>query len=177
MRSGPRGGNDIAPVNVFGMRAALLVVLVVVGVMSGSCASRPKQSVDPTVLVAPPYDSTKHDPPGVIFRNVFTPGDSAFGVFQVEKPVAASPANQPPASPPELRRTKPQGEVIAQFVVDTTGRADMKTFKVLRSSDDLFSESVRRALIRYQFFPAEVGGRKVRQRVEMPFIFNVMSPN
>jgi TonB family protein len=70
----------------------------------------------------------------------------------------------------------PHGEVVVQFVVDTTGRPDMRTLKVLQSSDDLFSESVRRALLRYRFFPAEIAGRKVRQLVKMPFIFSVMSP-
>jgi protein TonB len=58
-------------------------------------------------------------------------------------------------------------------VVDTSGRADMNTFKVLKSTNDLFSAAVRSALPRMKFFPAEVGGHKVRQLVQQPFTFNI----
>ena len=39
-----------------------------------------------------------------------------------------------------LRSANVEGEVLAQFVVDTTGRAEMGTFKVLKSSHDLFTQ-------------------------------------
>lgn len=155
------------------MMRFLTSAALVVAAASTGCASRQKPGADPTVLIAPPYDSTKRDP------NAFTlqVNDSTRVVVLVEKPVTPDPSNEPPAFPPELRRTKPHGEVLAQFVVDTTGRAEMKSFKVLRSSDDLFSESVRRALPRFRFSPAEIAGRKVRQQVTMPFVFFGMSPN
>jgi protein TonB len=66
--------------------------------------------------------------------------------------------------------------VLAQFVVDTLGRADMSTFHVLKSTDSLFTQAVYAALPRYQFTPAELGGRNVRQLVQMPFQFNVTPP-
>jgi protein TonB len=64
-----------------------------------------------------------------------------------------------------------EGRVLAQFVVDVSGKADMGTFKVLESSHDLFTQSVRSALPRMRFFPAEIGGKKVRQVVQQPFVF------
>jgi protein TonB len=64
-----------------------------------------------------------------------------------------------------------EGEVLAQFVVDTTGRADMSTFKVLKSSHELFTQSVRNVLPNMRFYPAEIGGRKVKQMVQQPFTF------
>ena len=39
-----------------------------------------------------------------------------------------------------LRSANVEGEVLAQFVVDTTGRADMSTFKVLKSTHELFTQ-------------------------------------
>jgi protein TonB len=72
-----------------------------------------------------------------------------------------------------LRSANVEGEVLAQFVVDTLGRAGMQTFKVLKSSHDLFTNSVKSALSNMRFYPAEVGGRKVKQLVQMPFQFTL----
>ena len=66
-----------------------------------------------------------------------------------------------------------KGTVMAQFVVDTTGRADVSTFKILDSPHELFSAAVRNALPKMRFIPAEVGGHKVKQLVQQPFVFNI----
>lgn len=93
--------------------------------------------------------------------------------FQVEKPAAQAPGSTSPQYPETLRSAGIEGEVDAKFVVDTSGRADMKTFEVLKATNDLFAAAVRSALPRMRFFPAEVGGRKVRQLVQQPFMFNI----
>jgi periplasmic protein TonB len=99
--------------------------------------------------------------------------DQAYFEFQVEKPALALPGNPSPRYPDVLRESNVEGEVLAQFVVDTSGRADMKTFKVLKSSHDLFTASVRSVLPSMKFYPAEVGGRKVKQLVQLPFAFKL----
>jgi periplasmic protein TonB len=99
--------------------------------------------------------------------------DQPYFEFQVEKQVAPQPGNPAPRYPDMLRSANVEGEVLAQFVVDTTGRAEMNTFKVLKSSHDLFTNSVKQALANMHFFPAEVGGRKVKQLVQMPFVFSL----
>jgi len=93
--------------------------------------------------------------------------------FQVEKQVQLVPGQPSPNYPDVLRQSGFEGEVMAQFVVDTTGRADMSTFKELKSSHKLFTDAVKQILPRYKFFPAENGGRKVPQLVQMPFDFNI----
>ena len=98
-------------------------------------------------------------------------GDQPYFDFQVEKPVVAAPGSAGPAYPDMLRSAGIEGQVLAQFVVDTTGRADMATFKALRSDNDLFTVAVKNALQRMRFLPAEVGGRKVKQLVQQPFVF------
>jgi len=93
--------------------------------------------------------------------------------FQVEKQVAPYPTNQAPRYPDMLRSANVEGEVLAQFVVDTTGRADMREFKILKSTHDLFTAAVKSALPQMRFYPAEVGGHKVKQLVQMPFQFSL----
>jgi len=100
-------------------------------------------------------------------------GDQPYFDFQVEKPVVMAPGAQGPQYPDMLRTAGIEGTVLAQFVVDTTGRAEMNTFKVLKSDNDLFSNSVKNALQRMRFLPAEVGGRKVKQLVQQPFQFSL----
>ena len=101
--------------------------------------------------------------------------DQPYFEFQVEKQVAPMPNNAGPRYPDMLRSANVEGEVLAQFVVDTTGRADMSTFKVLKSTNDLFTNSVKNVLPKWHFYPAETGGRKVKQVVQQPFIFKAPS--
>ncbi len=49
----------------------------------------------------------------------------------------------------------------------------LDTFKVLKSTHDLFTQSVRTVLPNMRFSPAEIGGRKVKQLVQMPFPFSI----
>jgi periplasmic protein TonB len=95
-----------------------------------------------------------------------------FFEFQVEKPVAPL-NNVAPTYPSMLQSQGVAGQVIAQFVVDTTGRADVSTFKSIESTHDLFTAAVKNALPRMRFQPAEVGGRKVKQLVQQAFAFNL----
>ena len=99
--------------------------------------------------------------------------DQPYFEFQVEKQVAPMPNNAGPRYPDMLRSANVEGEVLAQFVVDTSGRAEMNTFKVLKSSHDLFTNAVKAALANMKFYPAEVGGRHVKQLVQMPFQFTL----
>ena len=99
--------------------------------------------------------------------------DQPYFDFQVEKQVAFVAGSAAPRYPDELRKRHVEGEVLAQFVVDATGRPDASTFKVLKSSDELFASAVRSALGGMRFKPAEVGGRAVKQVVQMPFVFSL----
>jgi periplasmic protein TonB len=97
--------------------------------------------------------------------------DQPYFEFQVEKQVQTAPGSPQPRYPDMLKSANGEGEVLAQFVVDTTGRAEMNTFKVLKSSHELFTQSVRNVLPNMRFYPAEIGGRKVKQMVQQPFTF------
>src|SRR5512132_2761656 len=91
--------------------------------------------------------------------------DQPYFEFQVEKPVVPAPGSISPRYPDMLRQAGVEGEVLAQFVVDTTGKAEAGSLKILKSSHDMFVQSVKNALPQMKFIPAEVGGRKVKQLV------------
>jgi protein TonB len=66
-----------------------------------------------------------------------------------------------------------EGEVLAQFVVNADGTVDVSTFKVVKSSHELFTQSVRNALPNMRYQPAMVGDRAVRQLVQSPFTYSI----
>jgi TonB family protein len=96
-----------------------------------------------------------------------------FFEFQVEKVAELAPGNAAPRYPDLLRSANVEGEVLAQFVVDTTGHVDMSSLKVLKTTHDLFTNSVKQSLPDIKFSPALVGGRKVKQLVQMTFPFSL----
>jgi protein TonB len=78
-----------------------------------------------------------------------------------------------PRYPATLRSAGIEGRVLAEFVVDTLGRADLATLHFPELANPLFGDAVREALARYRFLPGEVAGRKVRTRVAVPFDFRL----
>jgi TonB family protein len=97
--------------------------------------------------------------------------DQPYFEFQVEKTAAQLPGQSSVRYPDMLKSANVEGEVLAQFIVDTDGRYVEGSFKVLKSSHDLFTAAVRNHLPNLRFSPAEVGGRKVKQLVQQPFTF------
>ncbi len=100
-------------------------------------------------------------------------GDQPYFEFMVEKPVTEASNTARPRYPDILKSAGVEGEVLAQFVVDTTGRVEPGSFKVLKASHPLFEAAVRAALPGMRFIPAEVGNKRVRQLVQQPFVFAI----
>lgn len=103
-----------------------------------------------------------------------TGSDQPYFEFQVEK-VVVRIGGDTPEYPASLRDAGVKGEVIAQFVVGENGRYEPGTLKILSSSNGAFTEAVKRALPGMRFSAAQIGGRKVKQLVQMPFQFNIKS--
>jgi protein TonB len=78
-----------------------------------------------------------------------------------------------PRYPATLRSAGIEGSVLAEFVVDTLGRAELTTLRFPELANPLFGDAVREALARFRFEPGEVAGRKVRTRVAVPFEFRL----
>jgi len=92
--------------------------------------------------------------------------------FQVEK-VVEKIGGEAPEYPSMLRESGVEGQVLAQFVVNESGRYEGGTLKILSSSNPAFSAAVKDALPRMRFSAAQIGGKKVQQLVQMPFQFHI----
>ncbi len=112
-------------------------------------------------------------PDGIEGGTIVAPANGVYSALQVEKAVVPLPGATGPAYPEMLRSAGVEGSVLATFVVDTSGRADLVSFTVQHSDHALFASAVRTALARMRFLPAEAGGRKVPQLVQQTFQFNL----
>jgi protein TonB len=92
---------------------------------------------------------------------------------QVDRQASLRPGTPPPRYPDPLRIAGVEGQVVAVFIVNERGRAELGSLRFTRSDNALFEAAVRDALANLRFVPAEVGGRKVRQLVQMPFVFRL----
>jgi hypothetical protein len=81
-------------------------------------------------------------------------------VDRIPAPVAMKPApfQQMPES---ALRKDGSAEIKIDILVDTLGRADMKTFKVVKVSNKWFAESVRGVIGKWTFTPALLAGCRV----------------
>jgi periplasmic protein TonB len=134
-------------------------------------------SIDAAGIVAKPGDfpttSVGADAPNAGGDGGAGSVHAPFRADQVEKQVALVPGAAPPRYPELLRSSGIEGQVIALFVVDEHGRSEEDSVRFVRSDNQLFEGAVRVALRRMRFIPAEVGGRRVRQLVQMPFVFTL----
>lgn len=101
------------------------------------------------------------------------PYGSPFRADQVDRQVGLISGVRPPAYPEALRSAGIEGKVLVEFVVDERGQPVQGSIRVVQSDHDLFTDAVRVALRRQRFTPAEVGGKKVSQLVQMPFVFTL----
>lgn len=92
--------------------------------------------------------------------------------FQVEKAVVKI-GGEAPNYPESLKSSGVEGTVLAQFVVNESGRYEGGTLKILSSSNPAFTAAVKDALPRMRFSAAQIGGKKVQQLVQMPFQFHL----
>jgi TonB family protein len=150
-------------------RPAMLLASLVIfatGAATGGLAVLAWDSPPPREVVRAPGR------PGAVPSPARSTGGTPYYEFQVEKPVVAL-NTAAPSYPAALQAQGVTGRVVAQFVVDETGRVDVGTFRVIESSHELFSSAVRAALPRMRFQPAEIAGRRVKQLVQQPFVFQL----
>ena len=95
---------------------------------------------------------------------------------EVDSVAERDPNSEGPAYPPHLLAKNVQGAVLVQFVVDTTGRPDFASFRVIAATDSAFASAVRQSMLHMHFRPAKLQGRPVPQLVEQNFIFKISKP-
>ena len=92
---------------------------------------------------------------------------------QVERSAGFADGFKGPVYPADLKAKRIEGSVLAQFVVNADGSAEMSSFKVLRGDNPGFIDAVRDAVGAGLFTPALVGGRPVKQLMQQPFAFSL----
>ena len=102
---------------------------------------------------------------------VSTPGD-AIGEATADEPVRVR-VESVPRYPLALRAMGAEGVVEMEFVVDTTGRADLATVRIISSPDERFTAAVRLALRETRFVPGRYHDRAVRTLVRRAYHFQL----
>lgn len=100
---------------------------------------------------------------------------NAFTLLDVDSAATRDPDSAVPLYPRVLELKGIEGSALVRFVVDTDGRADIETFRIVEESHRLFGQAVRDALPRMKFRPALMGEKTVRQLIEIPFGFRLVT--
>jgi hypothetical protein len=87
-------------------------------------------------------------------------------VDRLPTPRALVPAPLPVKSMPEAVRSAKYNAVKITVLVDTLGRPDMRTFAVVKTTHPWLASSVKSAVARWKFQPAELAGCKVPRQFE-----------
>jgi TonB family protein len=88
-----------------------------------------------------------------------------------EKPAVLS--GPVPVYPELLKQAQITGRVLVQAIVDTLGRAEPNSVKVLQSPNPGFDQSAKNYILKTLFRPARVHGRAVRVLVQIPIDFRL----
>jgi protein TonB len=94
-----------------------------------------------------------------------------FTVDQVDAKAELAVSSPSVRYPEQLFAEGVGGSVVAEFIVDTTGRVEEGTFGIVSSTNPLFSAAVREAVESATYTPATRHGLRVRQLIQQPFSF------
>jgi TonB family protein len=121
-----------------------------------------------------PHLQTVGDPSGLAATSAASnePSPSAYDVDAIPLP-----ENPKPVYPPGALRRNIEQSFVVEFVVDTSGRVDAGTIVIAPSVPQEFAESVKHAIVRWHFRPAQLHGMAIRRSVRQPFIFQIAGPN
>ena len=80
----------------------------------------------------------------------------------------------PPLQYPELlRQAGITGRVMVSAIIDTLGRAEPASIKILQSPNPGFDQSAKTLVLKSLFRPARVHGRAVRVLIQLPIDFRI----
>jgi hypothetical protein len=134
-----------------------------------SCARAPQPSTAPNSAFAPssnarvaPADSSDApvSPGDCVEANRRALAKPDLVVDRIPSPIVAKPPalQRPPRS---ALRKDGSADVKVDVVIDTLGRADMRTFKVVSASNAWLATNVKSVIAKWTFTPAELAGCKV----------------
>lgn len=101
------------------------------------------------------------------------PYENAFSSVEVETAAERDPTSAAPAYPPDLMQAGIEGYAAMRFVVDSLGKVDLSSVRVLETTHPGFAAAVKAAMPGMRFTPARLGNRPVRQLAEQLFAFRI----
>jgi hypothetical protein len=142
------------------MLSRTTLIVLVAGVCT-ACSSNPDPELvpDKPVRVAPPVGAVKFGDCVEARRRAREKPD--LDVDRLAEPKGMIPVPLPAKSMPESVRHARYNEVRVTVLVDTLGKADMKTFSIVKSTHPWLAASVKSAVTKWSFTPAELAGCKV----------------
>jgi TonB family protein len=98
--------------------------------------------------------------------------DQVYAEAAVDEPaeIVSAPALEYPTA---LRHAGLQGRVTVQAVIDTLGRAEPASVKIVARPNTAFDESARAYVLQAMFRPARVKGRAVRVLITVPVNYRI----
>lgn len=75
--------------------------------------------------------------------------------------------------PEILRQAGVEGRVLIELVIDTLGRAERSSVRILSTSHQLFEGPARESAVSCRYRPGRIAGRAVRVRVQVPINFSI----
>src|SRR5437773_2829503 len=119
-----------------------------------------------------PKDYTGTGVEGGIGTGIVPSSDQVFmeSVVEERPEVLSGPALN---YPDLLRQAGVQGRVLVQAIIDTSGRAEPPSVKIIQSPNPGFDQSAKNYVLRALFRPARVHGRAVRVLVNLPIDFKI----
>ena len=124
-----------------------------------------------------PLDYTGVGGPGGAFDGVRDPGETDLLVIFTALAVDERPrriSGPMPRYPEVLRQAGVEGNVVLEFVVDTLGRVEESTIRVIRATNQAFVASAIVVIKKSVFRPARVRGRAVRVLVQQSVGFTIL---
>jgi protein TonB len=129
----------------------------------------------PPVNLSEKFDPKDYSGSGVeggIATGIVPTGNEVFMEAIVEEKPSVLSGLQP-QYPELLRQAGIQGRVMVQAIIDTTGRAEPPSVKVVSSPNPGFEQPAKNYVLKALFRPARVHGRAVRVLINIPIDFKI----
>jgi TonB family protein len=129
----------------------------------------------PPVNLSEKFDPKDYSGTGVeggIATGMVPTGNEVFmeAIVEEKPSVLSGPQLQYPEL---LRQAGIQGRVMVQAIIDTTGRAEPPSAKILQSPNPGFDQPAKNYVLKALFRPARVHGRAVRVLINIPIDFKI----
>ncbi len=119
-----------------------------------------------------PKDYSGSGVEGGVGNGIVPSSDQVLSVEMVqEKPERL--AGPPPVYPPLLQQAGIQGVVKVEAIIDTSGRVEPNSVRVVESPNPGFDQAAKVAVLKSLYRPARVYGRAVRVLIQQPINFQI----